>query len=253
MDFFKKGKKEHPEVQFVSTVPGLAENLDLVPKPSKQFLPDWWKKMPSPGDLSSLTFPHRTVKMCPSFPDYFSQGYVIPMWADVVLRYDEETGSFGWRTGAPSQDVFSWDIHDRGQFLTFVEAATYGISGSFTFKANCPWRIITPPGYSCLQLPLFYHFNKEFTVLPGIIHTDLHHEVNQQVLYHGDGKEIVIKRGTPFVQYVPFKRTTSYKMSVRDQTPEDATLFQKQAADLVGVFQGGYLARKRKFDKKNRF
>ena len=55
-------------------------------------------------------------------------------------------------------------------------------------------------------MPLFYHFDNRFSVMPGVIDTDIHHIVNQQVMYFGDEEEVVIKRGTPFVQYVPFKR-----------------------------------------------
>jgi hypothetical protein len=75
-----------------------------------------------------------------------------------------------------------------------------------------------------MQMPLFYHFDDDFSILPGIVDTDIHHEMNQQVLYHGDGKKIFIKRGQPFVLYVPFKRT-DYDMIIRTETEKDKARF----------------------------
>ena len=41
------------------------------------------------------------------------------------------------------------------------------------FKISLPWRIKTPPGYSCLFMQPYYHFEKEFALLPAIIDTDV--------------------------------------------------------------------------------
>lgn len=242
-------KESKPLVQFVSTLPGLSKIEECLPRPTKAFIPTWWKNMPPNQSPDTLHMPIRTVKMCPSFPDYFSQGYVIPLWSDVVMKYDKVDGVYGWRMGQPDNNLMGWDVHSPDQFLNYVEPNFQGLNATFTFKALSPWRIITPPGYSVLQLPVFYHFNKDISVLPGVIHTDIHHETNQQVLYHGNGKEIVLKRGTPFVQYIPFKRTTTYEMTTRDATPEDQSLFQTQLVDLKTQFSGAYNARRRAMDK----
>ena len=105
------------------------------------------------------------------------------------------------------------------------------------FKFISPWNLITPKGYSVLQLPMFYHFSNDFSVLPGIIHTDTHHELNQQILYHGEGKEIFIRRGTPLVQYIPFKRS-KYNITTRDSTVEDLTRFSEVTVNIFSKFPG---------------
>jgi hypothetical protein len=237
-------------VKFISTLLGLAGIEDLKPKPSKAFIPQWFKDMPSGRmEVGSEHIPElKTAKMCPALPDTFSQGYVIPMWADTVIKFDEVGGAWRWHTANPQ--VFKWDAHPQEQFLDHIsEGVSYqGSETSFTFKAICPWRIITPSGYSVLQLPLFYHFKKEFSVLPGVIHTDMHHEINQQVLYHGNGKEVFIRRGEPFVQYIPYKRLkTSH--SVSDMTEEEHKLIRSNDVDLYTSFEGGYLRKKREQNK----
>jgi hypothetical protein len=78
-------------IEFISMMPGLQEIQQCKPKPSKQFVPQWFKDTPNmldqshmldgPGSaqLGSINFPSSfTVKICPSFPDFFSQGYVLP-------------------------------------------------------------------------------------------------------------------------------------------------------------------------------
>ena len=204
----KFGKSD--KIEFISTVEGLETIEECLPRPAKHFIPKWFKDIPS-------NYP-TTVKVCPSFPDFFSQGYILPMWADTKLKFDSKFGEWNWES---SNAMFKWEIHSNDQFLKHVDAKFNGVSSQFVFKALSPWNIVTPPGWSVLQLPLFYHFNQEWSVLPGIIDTDIHSTINQQVLYHGDGKEIKINCGDPFVLYIPFKRENKLKHEVRYQTEKD--------------------------------
>jgi hypothetical protein len=242
-------KKSAVPVKFISTVPGLSGIKDLAPKPSKEFIPQWFKDMPygrmEPG--SKHVYEEKTAKMCPALPETFSQGYVVPMWVDTIIKFDESTNSWIWRTA--NHNTFKLDIHPPEQLLNHVsEGVTYqGSTTSFIFKAMCPWRLITPPGYSTLQLPLFYHFKKEFSVLPGVIRTDIHHELNQQVLYHGGGKEVFIRRGEPFVQYIPYKRLQT-DLLVSDMTVEEGNLFKTNDLDSFTSFDRNYLRKKRQQD-----
>ena len=228
------------KIKFISTVSGLESIDEFIPKPAKNFIPQWFKDIPNSDPL--------TVKICPSFPDYFSQGYIIPMWSDVKLKWDGST----WTWDTPDKQN-AWFAHGQNQFLDYTKASFNGVKGQFVFKAICPWRIITPPGWSVLQLPLFYHFNQEWSVLPGVIDTDIHTEINQQVLYHGNGKEIQINAGDPFVLYIPFKRSNKLKSVVRYQTEEDIKLFKKQDLMFQNLFspQGWYRKMQRKRDSKN--
>jgi hypothetical protein len=231
-------KKQKQIIEFVSTIKGLEVLEDCMPKPAKNFIPQWFKDIPSsiPG----------TVKGCPSFPDYFSQGYIIPMWADVKLNFDGDT--WNWKT--PTNDI-KWETHGNEQLLDYVTPNFNGVDGQFVFKTICPWRIITPPGWSVLQLPLFYHFNQEWSVLPGVIDTDVYSSINQQVLYHGDGNQIIINRGDPLVLYIPFKRSNKLKHSVRYQTEKDKEYFETEDINFLSKFipTGTYREIQRKRDK----
>jgi len=235
--------RKKPTIKIVSTVPGLEMIEECLPIPAVKAIPEWWKKtklIPRSfgryNDIVEETTFSGNVKTCPSFPDYFSQGYIIPMWADTILRYDIETSGWSWNT---PDARFKWDVHSHKQYLDDVDHDYLNNSGKVLFKAISPWKIITPPGYSVLQLPTFYHFNNDFTVLPGIIDTDIHYEINQQVMYLSNEPEIFIKRGTPLVQYIPFKRE-KYNYEVKLAGEKENKLFLKQDMTFFTKFPGSH-------------
>lgn len=237
-------KKEKPVIEFVSSVPGITGIKEICPQPYKNFIPKWWKDTPAFYNDSA------TVKVCPSFPDFFSQGFVMPMWCDIKILYDKNTDL--WKYEYANNFFPPVEIHPNNQFLSHVDAKTLGKSGNFVFKLNSPWQVITRPGWSVMQLPLFYHFNYDWTVLPGIIDTDIHYQVNQQVLYFGNGEEVIIKSGDPLVVYIPYERK-KYKHIVRDITEKDKILFHKEWLNLSRFFTGSgeYRRMQKNRDKLN--
>ena len=235
-------KNKKPFIKFVSKIKGLELIEDCVPKPATKFIPSWFKNIPvftQPRDP-------KTVRQCPSFPDFFSSGYIVPMWMDSILSYDKIMDR--WST--EHSGIVDWTIHGNSQFLDYTEVNVFGSEASFVFKAECPWFIITPPGYSVLQLPVFYHFNKDWSVLPGIIDTDIHHEINQQVLYHGEGKDVLIPRGAPFVMYIPYKRE-DFKLISSFMTEAESESFNFNSLNFRSLeTQGGHY-RKMQSDRDN--
>ena len=60
-----------------------------------------------------------SIKQCPALPDFFSQGFVIPMWMDSDLIFDSETSQ--WVTG--SSPLFQdWTAHGNQQLLDYANA-----------------------------------------------------------------------------------------------------------------------------------
>jgi hypothetical protein len=218
-----------PKIEFISMIEGLESIEECKPKPAKHFIPQWFKDIPSNA--------YGTVKHCPSFPDYFSMGYVLPMWTDVKLAFNKDLLAFNVDT--PS-DKFNVNIHGINQFIDYVSPSFNGVEGDFVFKTECPWRIITPKGWSVLQLPLFYHFNRDWSILPGVVDTDIQHETNHQILYHGNGSEIEIKRGTPLVLYVPFKRDAmDIDLDVRFVNKKDKKIFNRSDLNFETLLRPG--------------
>lgn len=233
------------KIQFVSRVPGLADIEWARPKPAKSFIPPWFKSLPA-----SVQTPNgvvNTARHCPALPDYFSQGYIIPMWMDSELIYNTDSQTFFTNSSAGFPQ---WGFHPNPQFLDHVDTSSFGIKTDFVFKANSPWMAITEPGWSVLQLPIFYNFNKNWTVLPGVIDTDIHHELNQQVLFHGNNERVTINAGEAFALYIPFKREKT-KYEIRDATEKDTRLFERHTLEFSAknIPNGIYKKRQRDRDK----
>jgi hypothetical protein len=230
------------ELTFVSTVKGMTLDEKIKPQKIKMFYPEWLKKMPSKikqknewgGNVDLLT-----AKTCPSFIHWFQNGWVIPAWADMRIQHNPETGTWYWRIGR-EMNSYKVDIHDDEQLLNYADVNFLGHQPSKVFKLVCPWRLITPSGYSVYQMPMFYHFDEEWITMPGIIDTDVWHEINQQILYFGNGKEVFIKKGTPIAHYIPFKREESV-MELREETAEDNLYFEGTRLKVLTEDRAGYL------------
>jgi hypothetical protein len=237
LNFFKKTSS--PEVKIWSMMPGL-EAIEP-PVPMKECIPDWFKNMPKDVPGAEMLHPG-TAKRCPSFIDFFNQGYVIKLWCDLYVDIDD-SGNFKIKV---PENSYLFETHPNDQFLNYIpDKKTY----SLIIKGVCPWRIETPPGYSVLQLPIFYDFNKDFTVLPGTIWTDIHHEINQQIAFYKPG-EYLIKRGTPLAVYIPFKREKiTYTISML--TEEIMLKSQRAYHWWSGKFKNGYREHQNLIKKEN--
>jgi hypothetical protein len=234
---FRK-KQPKAEITVVSLYPGLYDDVSVRPVPANKFYPEWWKNMPTNIPLTESKYKvGGTAKACPSFVQWFSKGLIIPAWCDISLIYKKETETWEWGAGRNSQ--YSIGAHGKYQFLDHADYLNQGLNAEFTFKLTCPWNIITPKGWSVLQLPLFYHSNQDWTVLPGIIDTDVYHQIHQQVMYYGKGKEVFIPKGSPLVHYMPFERTKT-TIDVREFTLEDKRRFDSDHQRIESKFRKGY-------------
>ena len=92
------------------------------------------------------------------------------------------------------------------------------------YKILNPWRIKTPKGYSCLFVPPLNNTDDRFSIVPGIVDTDTYeNEINFPIVINGDKYpvlETLIKKGTPYVQIIPFKRD-SWKMILNSKKQKE--------------------------------
>lgn len=189
-------------IKFVSKVEGLSDIEICRPKLASEFFPEWWNVMPPtsfPDDLF-------TVINDKGIKSFLSQGYIVPMWTESKLQYNPYVQGQTMAYMTSDEKYPQWESIKTVQMIKYQPVNTFGIDGSLIFVANSPWQIITEPGYSVLEVPLFFHFNGHFSIMPQILNTDRYHDIKTKVIYHGDGEEITIPQGMPFVQYIPFKR-----------------------------------------------
>tara|TARA_R100001591_G_scaffold75106_1_gene82970 strand:+ start:739 stop:1485 length:747 start_codon:yes stop_codon:yes gene_type:complete len=197
------------------------------PVPIKLNIPEWYKKLKH--DLSQ-----RTIKGCMPFLDSLTTGYLLKVPVDIIIKHNvknEETGERDgfWRTGDIDETLMRQerinvnrpkpDVHSHTQ-LKGSPAVDKNKKLPF-YKISNPWIIKTPPGYSCLFVPPLNNTDDRFSIIPGIVDTDSYkQEVNFPIVINGDKYDVldtIIKKGTPYVQIIPFKRD-NWKMKITGES-----------------------------------
>jgi len=204
--------KKNNKIIFTTDIEGLYEQEDLHPQPAINYMPDWYKNLPTDikrdNTFISKVIPNmKTVKLCPSFAEVFREGYVMLAPCDYYFRL-EKNGYWNWQT--PDTEI-KCDVHEDEQFIQHINNKV----AKKVFKLINPWYGITPKGWSIRQVPLFYDFNEDWQIAYGILNTDVEHELNQQLIYTSKSNEIFIKRGTPLNYIVPFNRKEKLQHEIK--------------------------------------
>ncbi len=207
----------------------LLELTDIKPEPISYSIPEWFKKL-------EHSFTNMTVKGCLPFMDTLTTGYLLRTQQDYYFNLKKRDN--------PKEGESEWDYQVRPSLQTIGGhlAAQSEYTGVATtpswhgniqlfgskfiernladvfFKFDNPWFIETPPGYSCLFVPPLNNNDNRFEVLSGIVDTDMHiQRIQFPAVFNGwkykQGYEGTVKKGTPLVQVIPFKRER-WKMKI---------------------------------------
>jgi hypothetical protein len=203
------------------------------PTPIKLNIPEWYKKL-------EHTFLNKTVKGCMPFLDTLTSGYLLKIPQDFNINHNINNKN---EKGEEFKDSFqTFGLHDMSQILN---AKTINLNSGLDthslkqiegspfieknknlpfYKILNPWKIKTPKGYSCLFLPPLNNSDDRFSIISGIVDTDAHPlEINFPIVINGDKYpvlETTIKKGTPYVQIIPFKRE-SWKMKLQSKNQKE--------------------------------
>jgi len=216
------------EIEFSAHEDYFAQKEDY-PIPTKLNIPEWFKKL-------EHTVENRTIKGCIPFLDSLTVGYLLKIPQDFNVKHNVDNKY-------NLKDSFqTFGLHDRSQTLYekninlnsgFDVHTLKQVEGSPFIEKNKnlpfykilnPWKIKTPKGYSCLFVPPLNNADDRFSIIPGIVDTDTFpNEINFPIIINGDKYpvlETTIKKGTPYVQIIPFKRD-SWKMTVKPRKQKE--------------------------------
>lgn len=219
---------QKPSIEFISTVNGLPE--ECLPYPSKKKLPKWIRC------YDNFDNSRPTIRRCPGILDYAEMGYIVPLWADLKIDYDSSLMFLAPKFSVPWANAL---LHSKEQFRgTPLEAMSYPYSN--VIKIEAPWRIRLSRGYSSLLVnPIYNDAHPSITAIPGCIDHDAFHTANIFVSFnlYGNGT-VLIPRGTPLYQVLPFKRSV-FSYSVRTQTIEDSVDSAREG-NMLGTLNKRY-------------
>jgi hypothetical protein len=203
------------------------------PTPIKLNIPEWYKKL-------EHTVQNLTIKGCMPFLDTLTSGYLLKLPQDFNVRHNVDNKNEKGEVFKDSFQTFGLhamfnvissksinlnsgqDIHSMKQ----VEGSPFIEKNKNLpfYKILNPWKIKTPKGYSCLFVPPLNNSDDRFSIIPGIVDTDTFpNEINFPIIINGDKYPILettIKKGTPYVQVIPFKRD-HWKMNIKPRKQKE--------------------------------
>jgi len=214
-------------IEFSSDKIIIENNKDILPEPAKLHIPDWFKKL-------EHSVENPTVKGCMPFLDTLVTGYILKMPIDYGIEHNVEVEGekkTGMRSSAGAIDnlpsVINLNYNGTQNFH-----GQHQLTGCPYLEKNNnlpihkilnPFIIKTPPGYSCLFVPPLNNTDDRFSIISGIVDTDTYEqEINFPFVINGEKYEVlktVLKRGTPYVQIIPFKRE-KWKMKIKTEKRE---------------------------------
>lgn len=181
--------------------------IDVIPPPieAKKAIPKWYRKLKSHTSKTNIV--DGTAKRCIPILDAFSQGYVIPLWTDMLVQVGK------------TYTLYDGDEQVIDQVSDLCDLKKFEF-GKTLLKFTNPWSISTPSKWSCYFKNPANDWSNEIHLLEGVVDTDTYGlPVNFPFVWTGrDMGEFLIPKGTPLVQVIPFKRTETVKqIQVRDE------------------------------------
>jgi hypothetical protein len=236
-------------IEFISHLPGM-DGL-AAPVPANRARPAWFHQAPVdiPGHTGQFGLPLRGMKACPGITDYLSLGVIIPAWTDMLVRrqVDEEGDRYADTTALTTDEVrvTSCAAHS-------LQMPTEGTASRYALKLDSPWVVRTPPGWSVLILPLAYGRHHDFEVFPGVVDTDVMHQMHFIGRLNFEGERL-IELGTPLLQVIPFERQRVDVTATHDADLHAALYGRGQGAPGSGqrMKLGGYRAWRRVFRERH--
>jgi hypothetical protein len=186
-------------IEFVSYDEGSVEHWP--PVPASKMIPDWYKDIPTwlnkeEGYIHTDGVP--SIKRCIPVRDYLTSGYIIRNVFHINSRVSNDEMGYTRLEGMCNNSEYL-AAHPHQQCPIKIDNKKYHY-----FKFVQPWKVITPPGYSCMFFQPFYTFNDKFTLFPAIVDTDKHED---SVNFVGIAKQdFEIFPGDPLMVVMPFKR-----------------------------------------------
>ena len=232
------------KITFVCTDKSILLNEELLPQPAINYTPRWYKNIKNeyPIDkerpkLSKILKP-KTVKQCPSFVELFKEGYMLIAPCDYWVSIDKD--KIEWRTPIQYKTFHQngeVNYHGDNQFVDHLPTNS-NIKG--VFKIILPYGIFGPKGYSIKILPVPYSFNNDYHAVYGIQDLDTTYELNIQMNFTSDKKEILIQKGEPIALIIPYKREA---FEINYEYLEDSKYKNKviaQKFNLINSFNNRY-------------
>jgi hypothetical protein len=222
------------------------------PKPSKRYIPQWFKDMPIENSfIDGIKRPkiHTkfTAKKCMPFMDSLTSGYTQELMCDIFINpvnpnESDTTVEYNWPAGLNFRPMSTRREDSQ------VQNSMPKFSGYYDaeFHWNTFWEPKTPPGYSTFYFHPANRFDLPFMTHSGIIDTDSWSITGALPFVIKKGFSGIIPAGTPIYQMIFIKRDEW----ISEANKYDASYNEKAVFSIHRFFKDNY---KRQFWSKKEY
>jgi hypothetical protein len=237
LSFFKK---DDPEIEFYSIIPGLEE----INQPVKAFHdenPLWLKSRLEKTkiyidefyDNQNLDPKKRDIffiEKCPGIRSIMNEGIHLKTWQDirVTLLSNDNSGKFCIETPTPVINLKNGQFinpevqsHNGDQFPEFAKSRDDTWPHILKIMSN--WRINMNKDWQLMLLPTYYSNTSHlFSAVPGIFNPEFGSHLNINIQIHKKAPfTFVIPAGTSIVKMIPIKKNNNFNFKVRKINQND--------------------------------
>jgi hypothetical protein len=175
------------------------------PRPARDALPDWLRKMPAMAFSDSHCQTVRTLKHCPPFIDAMTHGFVMSLPCDVTVNACE----LRWDWQIPPLTV---EGHTRSPVSFHVPTQMKGTpffdERRAAVKFNSFWTIELEKGWSLMATHPINRLDLPFRTLTGLVDSDRFHDVGVffPAIWIDPDFAGTLAAGTPIAQCFPVSR-----------------------------------------------
>lgn len=175
------------------------------PDSAYNFAPKWFKNL-KPSYLVDgnygLQLPFGTAKSCPALKSYFTSGFVIPLWTDLLIKVNPDE-SWYWHS---ADDMTKINGHTNEQLGGLIKS-----NKCINIKIMSPWNIKTSDNKEFLFTGAG-SFNNDIFSLPdimsGIMNFNFRHEthINMLLPVQDQSYTIQLNAGMPIVHLINLEK-----------------------------------------------
>jgi hypothetical protein len=209
-------RKNKNIIKFISSLPKMP-GVFPEPVPASKNLPEWYKNQLAYYDNDKTPhdgFQNLTVKKCMAIFDTLFMGYILKAPVDIYIdTTDGESLKYELAGNHQFQRPLAGGHHELQYDQMPIDKDFYVKD---LLRLNMIWLIRTDPGYSSLFINPMLHDSSPLMAVPGVIDTDDFYTNGLFSFFVKKNYKGVIKKGTPLLQVLPFKREDFSHKIIRD-------------------------------------
>jgi len=167
------------------------------------FYPEWFKKlkttyMEPANEKNKVEYLRSTMKMCEGFRDYYSQGFIIPLWSDLIINVKKNIG-YDFLFSAQNDVLCHIEHHNHNEYGNMFNKYIHG-------KIITPWLIKEKSGVKFLWTEPKWNMIKywnNINIVPGVCSYNLQSTAHINMFFTNETKRIELSAGQPMAHIVP--------------------------------------------------